>query len=181
MTLSVDMAKAAMLRDELRRVESRVLREQARRPLTVADERAMTDMRVRADAVLHELGRYAPPPLPGEYPDEFRVRLLKGIKPHSKTWRDIPDDALHDFRADDGGLDNVERVIFEEARADALCPSDLGPREIRAIEAKGPGGHSETKFVGGEDAWFGHQFSRRPRLASLRSRDDYMRMSYKGW
>jgi hypothetical protein len=133
--LDVDINRAKALRDELRSLESNIERRLDRSPITVADENAMRDMQVRADGVYQALGRRAPPTTGFERPREYRLRLLEGLKPHSQ-WKSAD---LWQF--EDRGLDEVERQIFAEARADARCPSDLKPNEVRPIVRQDSAGH----------------------------------------
>jgi hypothetical protein len=169
--LYVDVHRAKSLREELRSLEASIARRQERRQITEADERAMTQMQVRADAVYTELGRRAPPPIGFEYPDEYRIRLLEGIQRHSKTWAKATLDSMSG-----NVLDLAESQIFEEARTDAACPCDLKPGEIRAIDRRKTTGHGETRFVG-NDTHFVQRFTRPPARVLFRSAEEYQAMT----
>src|ERR1700734_3260652 len=100
MSYAEKLEELQRLRSEVRRLE-RVAEAEAKnmRPITEADERAMTAMQSRADSAYQLAGRRAPPPHPYERPDEFRRRLVAGLQAYSPKWRSaklevIPDDAF---------------------------------------------------------------------------------------
>jgi hypothetical protein len=172
MSLATDIMKAKAMRDELNRLERHIAEESQRRPVTPADEKAMIEMQARADAVYEELGRRAPPPLPGEQPIEFRRRLLEPLKKYSE-WSNTPLDSLSP-----DVLDRVEPDIFAAARADAASPTDMADGEIREIVKKDDRtGHVVTTFRGPPSSHFVRQFTRPVRRARLRSWEDYTAMS----
>jgi hypothetical protein len=166
--LRQDMAEAQAIKDRLRFLVAKIHFDQNRRPISEADERAMKNMQIRADAVYVELGRRAPPANAYEWPDEYRIRLLEGIKHHSKTWKDTRLDSTKD----EAFLNLVEQQIFEEARADSAQPVDLKPGEMRAIEKISAGGHKQTTFVA-KDTHFVRQFTRPAARAQFKSREQY--------
>lgn len=171
--LAIDIHRAKILREELRSIEGSIEKRLTRRPITRADESAMVDMQVRADSVYQELGRRAPPSMPYEYPDEYRVRLLKELQPHSATWKNIDLEGLSEPAA----LNLVEQQILQEARADAISPVDIKPHEIRPIvRLDAMTGHTVTRFAG-RDTHFVKQFSRVPRQAIFYSKGEYEAMT----
>lgn len=167
--LAADINRAKALREELRSLDANIERRLTRKPLTRADESAMTDMQVRADAVYQALGRRAPPPLPYEYPEEFRIRLIEGLRPHSTSWHGVSLENLPGT-----ALDQIEAQIFDEARADARCPSDLKPNEIRSL-VRQDSGRMVTDFVG--RGHFVDQFRRPTFRVIFKSAEEYRQIA----
>src|SRR5277367_5431701 len=123
-----DFNLAKVLREKLREVEDRLVRNQNKSLLTRADEAEMTEMQSRADAVYSLAGRRAPPPLPYERPGQFRRRLAAGLQEYSPRLRDIDISSL----ADDA-LRPVEAQVYADAAANARTHG-LKDDKIRVIE-----------------------------------------------
>jgi hypothetical protein len=89
-------------------------------------------------------------------------------------WKGVrADDCEDDF------LNLIEPSLFAAAKAEAKHPSDLRADEIREIKKTGPGGHTESTFVGGENAYFIKQFARVPRRAQFLSWEQYQAMAHR--
>jgi hypothetical protein len=142
------------------------------RPITADDEHRMLGMQARADDAYRAANRRAPPPLPLENPDQYRLRLADGLKVYSPKWRNV------DLRnvADAGALDVAETQVFADAIANGRTHG-LKPYEIRERVTTGHGGHKVIEFDGGPDASFVRQFSREPRLGIFKSHAEYAAMS----
>jgi hypothetical protein len=173
MSLATDIMKAKAIRDELYALERRISeRSQRMGPITPNDEADMRNMQARADEVYESLGRRAPPYLPLERPEEYRRRLLEPMKECSSDWRSVDLNAV-----DDATLNRIEPQLFAAARADALCPHDLKPGEMREIMKRDERtGHTISTFVG-RDTHFVKQFTRPARRVKFRSWNEYMAMS----
>ena len=144
--LPTKIIKAKALRDQLRALESEVNRDMRQQgPLCESEENAMADAQARADCVYGALGKRAPGPLPGERLAQYRVRLLKPLKSHSKTWADV------DLSTQSGSknMDLIERQIIDDAQAFAdsaeNCPSDGG---MQAVQKRDDSGRMITTFRG---------------------------------
>jgi hypothetical protein len=162
-TYSDKMARLQELRREVRALEAAAERQAINsRPLTEKDERDMMALQARADDAYQEANRRAPPPLPMERPDDYRMRLIQGVQRYSPNWSRANLASLG--RA--GGLDAAEAQIFADARKYGRT-ADLKPTEIKQLTSKSGGGYIVNEFVGGEDAWFGNEFRRPPMYAQL--------------
>ena len=144
--LPTKILKAKALRDQLRALESEVNRDMRQQgPLCEAEEGMIADAQARADSAYAAFGKRAPAPLPGERLAQYRVRLLKPMKQHSKTWNDV------DLSTQSGkNLDLIEQQIFADAAtfADSAenYPSD---GRMQATTTTDPNsGHRVTTFRG---------------------------------
>lgn len=170
-TYAEKLEELQRLRAEVRRLE-RTAEAEARRmqPLSEADERQMYADQATFDPAYIAANRKAPPPMGHERPGEYRRRLVAGLSGYSDRWR----------KADFGAMsDDVLAIAGLQVRADAIAngkTAGLRPTEIRAID-KSTGGHIVTEFVGGDDAWFGQTFTRRPAKARLKSHAEYADMA----
>jgi hypothetical protein len=160
------------LRSEVRRLERAAEAEaKSMQPLTEADERRMTDMQTRADSVYMAASRRAPPPHAYERPDEYRRRLIDGLKVYSPTWQKadlqtVPEDALA----------VMENQIYADAAANAK-KHGLQARQIRPLPTRTASGHEAIEYVGGDNAWFGRQFERPARRAVFQPAEAYTAMA----
>jgi hypothetical protein len=171
MSLAEDFALAKQLREKLRSLEESISRRANRSPVTVEDERRMTEMQSRADASYIAAGRRAPPALPLERPEEYRRRLADGVKTYSPRWREANLESIND-----DALGVIETQIYADAASNGKT-AGLRPTEIRPIENRSPAGHTETTFVGGENASFIKQFARPARRAVFADQAEYARMA----
>ena len=129
----------------------------------------MTEMQSRADASYIAAGRRAPPALPLERPEEYRRRLADGVKTYSPRWREANLESIND-----DALGVIETQIYADAASNGKT-AGLRPTEIRPIENRSPAGHTETTFVGGENASFIKQFARPARRAVFADQAEYAR------
>ena len=92
----------------------------------------MFDMQARADSAYSAADRRTPPPHAYERPDEYRRRLVDGLKTYSSKW------AAADFISMDASvLPIVEKQVYADAVANGRTHG-LKPHEIR-------GGHPEWR------------------------------------
>ena len=172
-TYTEKLEELQRLRAEVRRLE-RAAENEAKRmqPLTEADERHMTDMQARADEAYSAAGRRAPPPLPLERPDEYRRRLVDGVKGYSPRWREH--DRIHELR--DDALEVVESQIFADAVENGRTHG-LMARQIRPMKSRTDAGHAAVDYVGGPEASFVRQFERPARRAVFKTHEEYNAMT----
>jgi len=145
--LPTKIRKAKEMRDALNALEREVtseMRETARGPLYEAEQEQIADCQARADSAYNELGRRAPPPLPGERLLQYRRRLLQPLKSHSMTWKDVN---LADHSG--GNLDVIEKQIYSDAIAYAdsaeNCPNG---DELVPVQKRDDSGRMVTTFRG---------------------------------
>ena len=171
-TYAEKLEQLQRMRSELRAFERQAEAEAKRmQPLTEADERQMLGMQARADEAYVAAARRAPPPHAYERPDEYRRRLVDGVKGYSPKWRQV-DIA----RMDDSVLPIAEKQIYADAVANGRT-YELKPGEIRERLTESGGGHKVIEFDGGEDTHFTEQFRRPPRFGQLKSQAEYAQMS----
>lgn len=129
----------------------------ARLPVQMSDadyaERATAQ--ARADGVYIQFGKQAPAPMAGETPLAYRVRLLNGVKDHSKTYKDVALDKI--AIADKAAFEAMEPQIYHDAEIVARSPATVPVGELRCIERK-EGGHTIRDWVGEPAAWM-NQFA----------------------
>jgi hypothetical protein len=162
--LPTKIARAKQMRDELNRLERECnadMRQQG--PMCEAEEGMIADAQARADSTYAAFGKRAPAPLPGERLAQYRVRLLKPMKSHSKTWSDV------DLNTQSGkNLDLIERQIYADAAtfADSAenLPSDDALHPTTTTDPNS--GHRVTTFRGRRS--FVNQFKGEARLATVR-------------
>ena len=171
-SLANDYAKARDLRQELRRLEESISRRAERSPVTLEDERRMTEMQARADSAYVAANRRAPPALPLERPIEYRRRLAEGLQVYSPSWRGKDLSGV----TDEAAFTAIEGQIFADAVANGRTYG-LEPHEIRQRVIPGSSGHTVIEYDGGPDASFIRQFAPAPRLGVFRPREEYERMS----
>jgi hypothetical protein len=138
--------RAKEMRDALNQLEREVtseMRETARGPLYEAEQEQIADCQARADSAYSELGRRAPPPMPGERLPQYRRRLLQPLKSHSPTWKDVN-------LADHSGpnLDVIEKQVYADAIAYADSAENFSGDEIQAIQKRDDSGRMITTFKG---------------------------------
>ena len=160
--LPTKMLKARALRDQLYALENEVKRDmKVQGPLCEQEEAAMADAQARADSAYSALGKRAPGPLPGERLAQYRVRLLKPMKQHSKTWNDV------DLSTQSGNnLDLIEQQIYADAQVFADS-AEYCPRgdELVAVQKRDDSGRMITTFKGRRS--FINQFKPEARLATI--------------
>ena len=140
-------------------------------PLTEQDERDMLAIQARADSAYIAADRRAPPPLPYERKEQYRLRLIDGVKALSPKWR----------KADISLLPGEAMAVAEQQiYADVAVygpTAGLAPSQIKEVIKKSGGGHTVIEFRGGENAHFTQQFSREPRVGIFRTPEAYAAMS----
>lgn len=156
--------RAKEMRDELNRLErecSAEMRETAKGPLFEQEQEQIADAQSRADATYNELGRRAPPPMPGERLIQYRRRLLQPLKAHSPTWKDVN-------LADHSGknLDVIEKQVFADAVVYADSNDAVRGDEMRTIHKTDNSGRRITEFRGKHS--FINAFKGERRLATIR-------------
>jgi hypothetical protein len=123
----------------------------------------IADAQARADSTYAAFGKRAPAPLPGERLAQYRVRLLKPMKSHSKTWSDV------DLNTQSGkNLDLIEKQIYADAAtfADSAENVPSGDEMVATTKADPNSGHRVTTFRGRRS--FVNQFKGEARLATIR-------------
>ena len=160
------------MKAETRRLEEQVARQaRAMSPVTIDEEREMSNIQSRLDVAYRAAQRSAPPPLPMEKPDQFHKRLLDGLKCYSDTWRGKSFDAVND--------QNALRIIEDQVTAAARRNGPtfgMKDGEIKAVEKSSGGGHKIIEFVGTENTSFVEQFKRPAPRAILKTQDEYNRI-----
>jgi hypothetical protein len=103
----------------------------------------------RCDAVATAHGEQASPPMAGELPHDYRVRLLRRYQSFSPRFKEV------DLRHIPAGpaFDGIEHVIYADAMAEADRPTAL-PGKLREIRRKLPGGGETVTFAGTWDDAF---------------------------
>ena len=115
-----------------------------------ADPEVMADAQAKADSVYQMHSMSASRPMDGETPMAYRVRLLRKMQPHSKTWAKSDLSAIKDSVA----FDMAEAAIYADAAAASNLigqPSGDGLRAIRRIDPDT--GHNVTTYAGRPGAW----------------------------
>jgi hypothetical protein len=156
--------RAREMRAELNALEREVsseMRETAQGPMHEQEQEQIADAQARADSAYNELGRRAPPPMPGERLLQYRRRLLAPLKSHSKTWSDV------DLSTQSGkNLDVIERQIFDDAIAFADSNDFANGDEMRVVNKTDDSGRRITEFRGRSS--FINKFKGESRLATIR-------------
>jgi hypothetical protein len=172
MSYSDKLAKLQELRAEVRRLEAAAEREaRAMQPITEQDERQMMSFQAKADESYACAGRRAPPPLAHERPDEYRRRLVAGVQSYSPRWAKADIEAIVS-----DALPIAEQQIYADAATHGRT-AGLRAREIKPITSRTAAGHTQTEFVGGEEAHFVRAFERPARRAAFLKPDQYQSMS----
>ncbi|HEV2545838.1 MAG TPA: hypothetical protein VGU20_00720 [Stellaceae bacterium] len=116
------------------------------RPRARTDEErnALAAAQVKADEVAVAWGERAPPPLTGELLREYRIRLLRDHKRHSKDYADVDFATIPDGKA----FDVAEARVFADSAAASANPS--GPENAPLIprERRDASGRMITTFHG---------------------------------
>jgi hypothetical protein len=160
------------MKAETRRLEEQVARQaRAMSPVTIDEEREMSNIQSRLDVAYRAAQRSAPPPLPMEKPDQFHKRLIDGLKVYSPDWRGKSLDGVSD--------QNALRIIEDQVTAAARRNGPtFGMRdgEIKEVETSSSGGHKVINFVGNENTHFTQHFQRPAPRAILKTQDEYNRI-----
>jgi len=139
-TIEIDRLKAQIA--ALQRKIDTPMPEQERNELSAAQ--------VRADAVAAKFGEAsASKPIPGETAIQFRKRLAGEYKKHSPRYRN----ANIEMIGDQALLTAAEEVIYADAAAAAVDPSNYRPFEMRAVKERDAAGREVTRWVGDSWAW----------------------------
>jgi hypothetical protein len=89
----------------------------------------------------------APPPLNGETLPEYRRRLLRPYKQHSKDWKDVDLTTIND-----AALAVAETKIYADAQQAAEHPTDLPEGVLRKVTRVDQAGRTIHSFVGSDEA-----------------------------
>jgi hypothetical protein len=115
----------------------------AKRSDTSDDPNAFAAAQMKADAAFQAWGKRAPHSLHGEGLKDFRVRLLRDLQPHSKTYRDSDLGTIGDARA----LEIIETVIINDAISASSAPGEAG-LPLRKVVSQNEAGHRVVRFHG---------------------------------
>jgi hypothetical protein len=160
------------LRAQTRALEQQVdLQARSMQPLTLDDEREMSNIQSRLDQAYQAASRRAPPPLPYERPASFHKRLLDGLKVYSDDWRSKDLSQVNNPAA----LNVIETQLAEAARRNGPTWG-MRDGEIKAVETSSSGGHKIINFVGNENTHFSQHFKRPAPRAILKTQDEYNRI-----
>ena len=119
------------------------------RELTPEDRDQLAQAQKRADSVFQMLGEPLTAPLAGERPTAYRTRLAKKLQKHSSRFKETRLDAIQDRAT----FDEVERNIYDDAKASALKPSVPGSgRLIPITETDMTGTRKITRYIGDSKA-----------------------------
>lgn len=114
--------------------------------LSEEDRLKFSDVQMRADEAYQAWGYgRAPGALQGETLNDYRIRLLSKIKPHSKLYKDSNLGAL--VVADSAAFSVVEGTIINDA-VDASSSQVTVGGPLREQSTRSPSGHLVTKFFG---------------------------------
>lgn len=152
-----EKAKADAVKADTARMIADALAAHLPRQVTETDRASLADAQARADAVYNAFGNRAPPPLQGELPIDYRLRLVKTVQKYSQPWAEID---LRGLPAP--ALAVAETAIYADAQTAARSPADLAEGQLREIITTDEAGRRITSFVGDPAAWMG-QFRTRPR------------------
>jgi hypothetical protein len=173
MSYAEQLERLQALRAQTRALEQQVdLQARSMQPLTLDDEREMSNIQSRLDQAYQAANRRAPPPLPMEKPSQFRHRLLDGLKVYHDDWRDKDLSRVNNATA----LDAIEGQLTEAACRNGPT-FGLRPTEIKQIETSSGGGHRIISFVGGPEAHFSQQFGFPAFRAKFHSPETYHTMT----
>jgi len=142
---------SAGLGDRIAAVERAVKATDAKiMPIPDDDHSRLADAWAIADDVCNALGTKAPRAMPGESSAQYRRRVVKLLKPHSATWKDV--DIATSAYADDATFAVVERQVISDAAKAARDPANVTGDKLRMIERKSDG-HTIREFVGRPASW----------------------------
>lgn len=151
-------ADSARRDDEMRKLAARVA-DQDRQLASLRsgpsdqDRRALAEIQERADGVLMMLNDKAPPPMHGEAPPAYRIRLARRLQAHSPKWKDEDLSVL--ARTSASAYDNVEGMIYADAAQAAREPRDLAEGSLVRVPVPSSTGHRITEYRGDPLAWLG--------------------------
>jgi hypothetical protein len=104
---------------------------------------AFADAQLRADSAYQSWGKQASHALSGESLRDFRIRLLSGLKQHSKRYRDSDLTTV----GDETVFNDIERVILDDAVKASNEPGDA-TGVLRKVTSRDDMGRITTKFYG---------------------------------
>jgi len=148
-----DKAKtdSAGLGDRIAAVERAVKATDAKiTPIPDDDHSRLADAWAIADDACRALGMNGPRAMPGETSAQFRRRVVKLLKPHSATWKDV--DIATAAYADEAMFAVVEKQVLTDAARAARDPANVAGDKLRMIERKNDG-HTIREFVGQPRTW----------------------------
>jgi 8-oxo-dGTP pyrophosphatase MutT (NUDIX family) len=149
-------ADAAGLGDRIAAVERAVKATDAKiTPIPDDDHSRLADAWAIADDACRALGMNGPRAMPGETSAQFRRRVVKLLKPHSATWKDV--DIGTAAYADEAMFAVVEKQVLTDAARAARDPANVAGDQLRMIERKADG-HTIREFVGRPASWM-NQFA----------------------
>lgn len=117
---------------------------------TSEDREALSSAQSRADALAQMLGDSISPPLYGETPIEYRVRLAGKFVKHSKIG-EVKLDSL-----DPTSFAIIEDKIYADAKTVALNPSEATEGRLIPIVRKDSSGREITEYQGDMNVWLNH-------------------------
>jgi hypothetical protein len=125
----------------------------------------LAEIQERADAVAHEYGEKAPPPMSAETERRYRIRLLRRYKHHSPDWKEIDLDKINDPKI----FDAAESRIYADARANGAVP-EVPDGHLRERVRTDASGRRISEFFGSSPRVWMKTFSGNRRyVRSIRS------------
>jgi hypothetical protein len=110
-----------------------------------AQEAAKADAQGRADSLAQAFGERAPPPMSGERPLAYRVRLAKRYQRHSPEFKEVDLGTVNDAKVFDG----IESRIYADAAKAAEFPDNIPNGHLREVTRVDPyTGARVTSFYG---------------------------------
>jgi colicin import membrane protein len=91
----------------------------------------------------------ASPPLAMERLRDYRIRLLRGMKKHSKQFSHSDLDTI----ADPSVFNSVEQSIYADSILASVAPDSVPRGQLRMVTKRLPSGHLENTFIGQPQAW----------------------------
>jgi hypothetical protein len=92
----------------------------------------------------------APGPLYSERLADYRVRLLRSMLKHSKTFARSDLDII---RRDPVAFAEVEKTVYADSIAASSSPDSVEPGRLRMVTKRLASGHTVNEFIGSPHAW----------------------------
>ena len=158
MSIHDDQVEAAILREKLAQVDSRLRRHieaanAAGRPQSNADRAQLANAQARADAVAQHFGQQAPAPITGESLLNYRKRLLAPYRDYSPNWTDADAEEIEDPRTREQVFAIMENTVYADAVKFAESSASVPQHQLREIKKLDQSGRHISTFVGDPAAW----------------------------
>jgi hypothetical protein len=112
------------------------------------DEAELARIHEKVDPLFKPFNRSAPRFMENETPVSYRKRLATNLQQHAPSMMDIN---LRDTRG--AAFDLIEKQIYDEARQEAVRPSNIPKGEMRELRKYDATGRPFIEFHGSPSAW----------------------------